>query len=141
MHVRRPSMIVLHEAGPASSASSHTVAWIATDRPLVGVDEKQAPAGFPNLMAFAIFTVWLYGTLVLAERRAGYVIILLGAIFGLAVPVIHMSGSEGLMGGAIGKSDEAFFFVWTLLALGAASSFSAVLAVRGLWSQRRSRPR
>jgi len=34
--------------------------------------------GLSNLIAVPILVVWLYGTLVLAERRSGYVIILLG---------------------------------------------------------------
>ncbi len=102
---------------------------------------QMSPPGFSNLIAVLIFLVWLYGTLVLSERRAGYVIVFLGALFGLAVPVIHMKGSGGLVGGEIGKSGEAFFFVWTLLALGVTSAFSAVLAARGLWSLPWRRPR
>ncbi len=72
---------------------------------------KMAPAGLANLFAVFIFVVWLYGTLALAERRAGYIIIFLGSLFGLGVPVIHMKGAGGVVGGAIGKSSEAFFFV------------------------------
>lgn len=83
----------------------------------------------------------MYGTLVLAERRAGYVIVFLGGLFGLAVPVIHMKGSGGLVGGEIGKSGEAFFFVWTLLVLGVTSAFSAVLSARELWNLGWRRPR
>jgi hypothetical protein len=94
---------------------------------------KMSPAGFPNLIAVVIFVVWLYGTLALAGRRAGYIIVFLGSLFGLAVLVIHMKGSGGVLGGEIGKSNEAFFFVWTLLALGATSAFSAVLAAQALW--------
>ena len=43
-----------------------------------------------DLVAVPILVLWLYGTLVLAERRSGYVIILLGSLLGLVVPVIHM---------------------------------------------------
>ena len=42
----------------------------------------------------AIFVVWLYGALVLAGRRSGYVIILLGSLLGLLVPVLHMTGAH-----------------------------------------------
>jgi hypothetical protein len=48
--------------------------------------------GVSNLTAVPIFVVWLYGTLVLAERRSGYIIILLGSLLGLGVTVIHMMG-------------------------------------------------
>ena len=45
-----------------------------------------------NLPAFAILVVWLYGTVVLGDRRSGHVIMLLGALLGCGVPVIHMAG-------------------------------------------------
>ena len=72
--------------------------------------------GASNLTAVPIFVVWLYGTLVLAERRSGYIIILLGSLLGLGVPVIHMMGKGVGVGGNIAKSSGAFFFVWTLIA-------------------------
>ena len=84
-----------------------------------------------NLFGVLILVVWLYGTLVLAERRSGYVIILLGSLLGLVVPVIHMKGAG--VGGAIAKSSGAFFFIWTLLALGVTALFSVILSARGLW--------
>ena len=89
---------------------------------------------FANLFAVLVLVIWLYGTLVLAERRAGYIIILLGSLLGLLVPVIHMKGASGVVGGDIGRSSQAFFFVWTLLALGVTATFSAVLSARALWS-------
>jgi hypothetical protein len=85
-----------------------------------------------NLTAVPIFVVWLYGTLALAERRSGYLIILLGSLLGLAVPVLHMMGKG--VGGEIAKSSGAFFFIWTIIALGVTALFSVILSVRGLWS-------
>jgi len=73
-----------------------------------------------------------------AERRSGYVILLLGSLLGSGVPVIHMMG-KGV--GAIAKSSGGFFFVWTLLALGVTAVFSLILSARGLWSLRRGQPR
>src|SRR6266851_9558726 len=89
--------------------------------------------GVSNLTAVPIFVVWLYGTLVLAERRSGYVIILLGSLLGLGVPFIHMIGKGVGVGGNIANSSGAFFFVWTLLALGVTTLFSVILSARGLW--------
>ena len=97
--------------------------------------------GVSNLTAVPILVVWLYGTLVLAERRSGYVIILLGSLLGLGVPVIHMMGKGVGVGGNIAKSSGAFFFVWTLIALGVTALFSVILSVRGLWSLQWRRPR
>jgi len=89
------------------------------------------PGTLLDLIALPILVVQLYGTLVLAGRRSGYVIILLGSLLVLVVPVIHMKGAG--VGGAIAKSNGAFFFIWTLLALGVTALFSVILSARGLW--------
>lgn len=89
------------------------------------------PGTLSNLIVLPILVLWLYGTLVLAGKRSGYVIVLLESLLGLLVPVIHMKGAG--VGGAIAKSSGGFFFVWTLLALGVTSLFSIVLSARGLW--------
>jgi hypothetical protein len=93
-----------------------------------------SPAGLVNLFAVFVFVVQLYGTLVLGGRRAGYIIIFLGSVLGLVIPVIHMKGTRGIIGGDIGNSSQAFLFVWTLLALGITATFSIILSARALWS-------
>ncbi len=98
-----------------------------------------SPGGVSGLGGVVILVVWLYGTLVLGERRSGYIIMLLGSIGGLGVLVIHMRGA-GLVGGRIANSSGVFFWVWTLIALGVTSTFSLILSARGLWSLRRGRP-
>src|SRR5438034_3901840 len=45
-----------------------------------------------------ILVVLLYGTLVLAERRSGHVIMLLGALTALGMPVIHLMTARGVAG-------------------------------------------
>jgi hypothetical protein len=45
---------------------------------------------------------------------------------------IH-DASPGGVGGAIAKSNGAFFFIWTFLALGVTALFSIVLSALGLW--------
>ena len=72
----------------------------------------------------------LTGTLLLAGRPAGYVIMFLGGIFGAAMPVLHMTGSRYP---AIVQSGGGFFFVWTLFAVGTVGAFAAILAARALW--------
>jgi len=93
-----------------------------------------APAGLGNLFAVFVLAVQLYGTLVLGGRRAGYIIVLLGSVLGLVVPVVHMKGTRGVIGGDIGNSSQAFLFVWTLLALGITSAFSVILSASALLS-------
>jgi hypothetical protein len=97
------------------------------------------PGGIKNVIGVLIVVVWLYGTLVLAERRSGYIIMLLGSILGTGVPVVHMIGS-GLVGNKIDPSG-VFFWVWTLIVLQVTAIFSLILSARGLWSLqwRRSR--
>jgi riboflavin transporter FmnP len=88
------------------------------------------PGTLVDLIAVPILVFQLYGTLALAGKRSGYVIILIGSLLLLVVPVVHMKGAG--VGGAIANSNGAFFFVWTLLALGTTGLFSLILAVRGL---------
>jgi hypothetical protein len=100
------------------------------------------PGGLSNLIGGVLISVvWLYGTLVLAERRSGYVIILLGSLLGLAVPVIHMRGKGVGVASGIANSSGGFFFVWTLIAVGVTALFSVILSARGLWSLPWRRPR
>jgi hypothetical protein len=95
------------------------------------------PGDLSNYPGILILTVWLYATLVLAERRSGYVILLLASLMGSGVPVLHMRGA-GLVGGRIADSSGVFFWVWTLLAVGVTSLLSLILSARGLWSLRRA---
>ena len=93
-------------------------------------------AGVSALGGVLILVVWLYGTVVLGDRRSGHIIMVLGSILGFGVLVIHMRGA-GLVGGRIAaNSSGAFFWVWTLIMLGVMSSVSAILSARGLWSLR-----
>jgi amino acid transporter len=89
------------------------------------------PGKLVDLIVVPVLAVWLYGTLVLAEKRSGYVIILLGSLLGLVVPVIHMKGAG--VGGTLAKSSGAFFFIWTLIALGVTALFSVLLSAHALW--------
>jgi hypothetical protein len=76
---------------------------------------------------------WAGATLLLAGRRSGYIIMLVGAILGAGVPILHMSGA-GLVSSRIANSHGAFFWVWQNFTLGVISVCSFILAVRGLWS-------
>ena len=99
-----------------------------------------SPGGLSNLPVVLVWVVWLYATLVLIERRSGYVIILVMSLLASGLPVIHMTG-KGLVGGRIAGTSGAFFFAWTLLALGVTAVFSVILSARGLWNLRRAQPR
>ncbi len=93
-----------------------------------------APGKLSNLVPIIFLVVWLYGTmLALAEKRSGYVIVLILSLLGFGIPILHMTGS-GLVGGDIANSGGAFFFVWTTLALGVTTLFSVILSAHALWS-------
>lgn len=92
-----------------------------------------------NVLIVAILAVWLYGAVMLSERRAGYIIMLLGSLLGLTVFVVHVTGTGGLPGREIGKLSGAFFFVWTLLTLAVVSLVSLTASAQGLWSLLRSK--
>src|SRR5689334_3112014 len=92
--------------------------------------------GALNLIVLPILAIWLYGTLVLPGKRSGYIIMLLGALLGLLMPVMHMGGNG--INPELLKSSGAFLFVWTLLAIGVTSLFAAILATIGIWKLRRS---
>ena len=91
--------------------------------------------GLNMVIPLLILSVWLYGTLVLSGRRSGYIIMLLIAIFGTGIPILHMSGI-GLVGGRIATdSSGSFFWVWQNMAMCVISAFSLILAVRSLWNK------
>ena len=89
------------------------------------------PGTLFDLIVLPILAVQLYGTLALAGRRSGYVILLVVSLLELVVPVVHMKGAG--VGGAIAASSGGYFFIWTLLALGLTALFCVMLSARGLW--------
>src|ERR1051325_2559771 len=91
----------------------------------------------PANTALVVLVVFLYGTLILAERRSGHVVMLLIGLFAAAMPVIHMRGAHYA---EIARSSGGFFFVWTLWARGGVGGVTIALSARGLWALRRSQP-
>src|SRR5258707_3016914 len=87
------------------------------------------PGGLANLIMVVPFSVvWLYGTLVLAERRSGYIIMFLLSLFSLVVPYVHMKGKGVGITSRLANTSGHFFFVWSLLAIAVLWLFSAILA-------------
>ena len=84
-----------------------------------------------TVICLLIMLVLLYGTVELAGRRLGYIIMLLGGVAAAYMPFLHGLGPRATRWG--------FFFVWTLLALGVSGSFAALLSARALWRSFRTR--
>ena len=78
-----------------------------------------------TIICLAIMLVLLYGTIELAGRRLGYVIMMLGGLASAYMPFLHGLGPSSTRWG--------FLFVWTMLAMGATGLFAAILSLRGLW--------
>jgi hypothetical protein len=92
----------------------------------------------PSNIALVVLVIFLYGTLLLAGRRSGYVTMLLVGLFAAAMPVLHM---RGVRYSEIARSAGGFFFVWTLWALGGIGGLTFILSARGLWRLRPGQPR
>ena len=93
------------------------------------------PGGLQNLFGGSlIMVVWLYGATVLAERRSGYIIMLIAALLSLGVPILHMKGKGVGIASGIANSSGGFRFVWMLLAIGVLGLFCVILSARALWS-------
>ena len=86
-----------------------------------------------NIIGVVLIVIILFGTLVLAGRRSGYIVILIGSILAAGVPVIHMKGA-GLVGPRVVNSGRVFFWVWTLITLQVTAIFSVILSMLVLWN-------
>ncbi|HEX2723320.1 MAG TPA: hypothetical protein VHM24_10400, partial [Gemmatimonadaceae bacterium] len=73
------------------------------------------------------------GTLLLAERRSGQIIMFLGGLAALGMPIIHRTGG---FTPTVAKSPGGLFFIWTLVALGVSGGLAMILSARGLWKLR-----
>lgn len=91
-----------------------------------------AGGGLTNLFGIGILVVYLYGTLLGSDRRWGLIILGLGSLLAAAMPVMHMMGA----GVGVKRSAGAFFFIWTLYALGVTGTLGVLLAARALWGTR-----
>jgi hypothetical protein len=76
------------------------------------------------------------GTLVLAERRSGHVIMFVGGLAALGMPIIHRNNG---FTPAVATSPGGVFFIWTRVALGVTGGLSVILSARGLWKLRSPR--
>ena len=94
------------------------------------------PGTLATFNGVLMLATWLYGTVVLSGRRAGYILMMLGSVLGIVVSIAHMRGA-GLVGGRIANSSGVYFWVFTQLSLGVTAVFSFVLAGYLLWRTRK----
>jgi hypothetical protein len=91
-----------------------------------------AGGGLSNLIGIGILVAYLCGTLLWSARRWGLIVLLLGSLLAAVMPVVHMTGA----GLGVRHSAGAFFFVWTLYALGVTGTFGILLSTHALWRLR-----
>ena len=94
------------------------------------------PGKLTNLVVTVLVSgVWISAAILLAGRRSGYIILLVGSLLGLFVPYVHMSGVKGVgVASRLAGHQGHLLFVWSLLTIAELSLFSVILCVRGLWS-------
>ena len=90
-------------------------------------------AGLNHLVGVAILLVLVCGAVLLRERLAGTVIMLLGGLMAAGMLPLHMR--NGLRPEFLEKSG-ALLFIWTLYVLGVIGALSVILAVRALLARR-----
>jgi hypothetical protein len=97
---------------------------------VLGLDRGGAGLAF---VVVPILLVLACGTLLLAERRSGHVIMFLGGLATLGMPLIHRNNG---FTPAVAGSPGGLFFIWTLVALGVTGGLAVILSARGLWHLR-----
>ena len=87
------------------------------------------------LVGVLILAVYLYGAVGLPERLAGYIILLLGGLASAALPVLH----TGRPLERFAQLPGGFWFIWTLLTVGATGFVAFVLSAQEIWNLWRRR--
>jgi hypothetical protein len=88
------------------------------------------------LVGVLILAVYLYGAVGLPERLAGYIILLVGGLASAALPVMHTGRP---LGERFAQLPGGYFFIWTLLTMGATGLVAFVLSVEAIWNLRQRR--
>ncbi len=75
---------------------------------------------------------WRAGSSLVRERVIGQVILLLGGLFAVAMPIIHLNGR---FPADFARADGAFRFIWTLYAVGTTGALTVIFAARELFNR------
>ncbi|HMA20108.1 MAG TPA: hypothetical protein VKO87_04850 [Gemmatimonadaceae bacterium] len=97
---------------------------------VLGLDKGGSGVVF---VAVPILLASAFGTLLLAERRSGHVIMFFTGLVALAMPIIHRNNG---FTAAVAKGPGGLFFIWTLMALGVTGGLAMILSARGLGNLR-----
>ena len=92
----------------------------------------QAEGSMTYPVPVVFLALWLYATLMASDRIGGYVMMLLGGLFSVAMIVVHARG-------IVVSQSGGFFFVWTLFALSTTGWLTIILAARAIGMAIRAR--
>ena len=82
-------------------------------RKVRGMDQ----GGIAVLVAVLMLVVWLFGILVLNERKSGYIISLILSLLNSLIPLGHLTGMAGEATPGEILTSSGPFFVWVVIAL------------------------
>ena len=90
-------------------------------------------AGLMNFIPIAVLAAFVYATLVLRERLAGRIVMVLVAILAAGMPLIHLRSARI---NEVAQAAGGMFFIWTLWALGVTGILGLILTVAETWRLR-----
>lgn len=93
-------------------------------------------AGLQNMIGMVVLAILLYGTLVLRERLAGSIMMLLVSVFAAGMPIIHL---RSVRINEIAQGSGGYFFITTLWILGVLGIFGIILAAQIIWERSRTK--
>jgi hypothetical protein len=91
-----------------------------------GID-RVGPQSFTIVV---IMVVGLTATLLLSDRVAGLITILVASLLSVGVTMLHLRGQAVVR---LASTGSGGWFLWVLVMLGSAGAFGVVLSARGLW--------
>lgn len=95
-----------------------------------GMDKGGSGLAFVVVPALVVIA---FGTLELAGRTSGHVIMFLGGLAALGMPLIHRDNG---FTGEVARSPGGIFFMWTLVALGVTGGLTMILSTAGIFGLR-----
>ena len=113
----------------ALTAFLFSIHWIQDV--VLGIDK----VGIQSIGGVGILFLWMVAVLVLAEHRAGQVLMLILGFLAVGVTALHFN-SPRIQERALG--DGGFAFLWVMALMGTTGALSFLLAILALRGQRRA---
>lgn len=96
--------------------------------------------GITALVPVLILVIWLYGILMLRERRSGYIIGVLGSLMASFIAFGHLTGIAGDVFITQIADATGPFFVWAVIGLGVTGFSALIFSAYGLFFANSQKP-